>query len=201
MGGHARAIIAYPGELLDDLIETIPDAMVLSDRNGRIVRVNRNTEKLFGYSREELLGKKLEVLVPTRLRDRHCDNRAAYYANPVVRPMGEVGSKLLGRRSDGTEFPVEISLSPVKIDSKRMVWSAIRDDTESERLIDQLRTALDEVNLLRGLLSICASCKRIRNEHGVWQQLESYIQSHSEAKFTHGLCADCIRKTYPDYQP
>jgi hypothetical protein len=61
--------------------------------------------------------------------------------------------------------------------------------------------ALHEVNTLRGLLSICASCKRIRDERGAWQQLESYIQSHSEAKFTHGLCADCIHKLYPDYRP
>ena len=61
--------------------------------------------------------------------------------------------------------------------------------------------ALDEVNLLKGLLSICASCKRIKDEHENWQPLEGYIQAHSEAKFTHGLCPDCLRKLYPDYHP
>jgi PAS domain S-box-containing protein len=183
------------------LLETVPDAMVLSDRDGRIVMVNSNSQKLFGYGREELLGKRVEVLVPTRFRARHRRDRAGYSDNPSVRLMGEGGLKLSGRRKDCTEFPAEISLSPVQIHGKMMVWSAIRDISERERLVTELRAALDDLKLLRGLLSICASCKRIRNERGDWQQLESYIQSHSEAKFTHGLCLDCMRKLYPDYEP
>jgi hypothetical protein len=71
------------------------------------------------------------------------------------------------------------------------------DITSSKSLIVRLRGALDEVNLLKGLLCICASCKRIRDEHDGWQPLESYIQAHSEAKFTHGLCPECLRKLYP----
>jgi PAS domain S-box-containing protein len=73
------------------------------------------------------------------------------------------------------------------------------DITPSKNLIARLQEALDEVNLLKGLLSICASCKRIKDEHESWQPLESYIQAHSEAKFTHGLCPECLRKLYPDY--
>ena len=73
------------------------------------------------------------------------------------------------------------------------------DITSSKNLIARLQEALDEVNLLKGLLSICASCKRIKDEHESWQPLESYIQAHSEAKFTHGLCPECSRKLYPDY--
>jgi hypothetical protein len=72
---------------------------------------------------------------------------------------------------------------------------------EQKHLIAKLQEALDEVNLLSGLLSICASCKRIKDEHDTWQVLESYIQMHSEAKFTHGLCPDCLRKLYPEYYP
>jgi len=162
--------------------------------------VNSNSEKLFGYDREKLLGQKVEVLVPARFRARHRSFHGRYNANPTLRSMG-AGLPLFGRRKDGTEFPAEIILGPVQIDDKRFVWSAVRDVTERERLITELRMALDEVNTLRGLLSICASCKRIRDERGAWQQLESYIQSHSEAKFTHGLCADCMRKLYPDYRP
>jgi PAS domain S-box-containing protein len=72
---------------------------------------------------------------------------------------------------------------------------------EQERLITELLRALDEVNLLSGLLSICASCKRIKDEQNSWQPLESYIQSRSEAKFTHGLCPDCLHKLYPHFYP
>jgi hypothetical protein len=73
------------------------------------------------------------------------------------------------------------------------------DITSSKNLISKLEEALDQINVLSGLLSICASCKRIRDEHQTWQPLESYIQAHSEAKFSRGVCPDCLRKLYPDY--
>jgi hypothetical protein len=79
------------------------------------------------------------------------------------------------------------------------ITAAKKNLIERERLIAQLQEALDEVKMLGGLLSICASCKRIRNERNAWEPLESYIQSHSEAKFSHGVCPDCLRKLYPDY--
>jgi hypothetical protein len=72
---------------------------------------------------------------------------------------------------------------------------------EREQLVAKLQEALDEVNMLSGMLSICASCKRITNERGEWERLESYLQTHSEAKFSHGVCPDCMRKLYPDYYP
>jgi PAS domain S-box-containing protein len=75
------------------------------------------------------------------------------------------------------------------------------DITSSKNLIAKLQEALDQINVLSGLLSICASCKRIRDEHQTWQPLESYIQAHSEAKFSHGVCPDCLRKLYSDYYP
>jgi hypothetical protein len=72
---------------------------------------------------------------------------------------------------------------------------------EREDLVAKLREALEEVKRLSGLLSICASCKRITNERGDWEPLESYLQSHSQAKFTHGVCPECLRKLYPDFYP
>ena len=75
------------------------------------------------------------------------------------------------------------------------------DTTPWKYLIAKLKEALDQVQLLSGLLPICASCKRIKDEHEVWQPLEVYIQAHSEAKFTHGVCPDCLRKLYPEYFP
>jgi PAS domain S-box-containing protein len=197
VGSSASVRVTQRQELFEELLETVPDAMVLCDHSGRISLVNRQAAQLFGYELKELSGKKVEVLVPAGLRAQHRQRRSSYFASPHVRPIGEPGSHLRGRRKDGTEFPAEISVSPLQIDGKLMVWAAIRDVSERERLISELRTALDDLKLLRGLLSICASCKRIRDERGNWQQLEFYIQSHSEAKFTHGLCEDCIRKLYP----
>jgi PAS domain S-box-containing protein len=432
-------------------LETAPDAMVVMRRSGIIALVNAQTERMFGYRREELLGKTIEMLMPPSYRRRHARHQADYLLRPAVRSMGK-NLDLYGVRKDGTEFPVEISLSPLVTTEETLVSSAIRDITErkqaemqlshlgaivkgsddaiisetldgiivswnpgaerlygykeeeivgrplsllvppgsrtlnpsirarlregeglehyettclhknghritvsiaispvkdsagkvvgasviarditeqrraetalreseerfrvalknaptvvftqdrdlrytwinspvlawaaqdwvgntdmdlldpkegehltaikqqvlrsgigtrteisvtfqgethyfdltveplldhkgvcvgltcaatditqlklgvleQKRLIAELQEALDMVKLLSGLVAICASCKRIKDEHDNWQQLESYIQAHSEAKFTHGVCPDCLHKLYPEYYP
>jgi PAS domain S-box-containing protein len=441
MGARARAPakLGPTGDAVAKVLEAAPEAMVVMGPDGRIVRVNAQAEELFGYSQEELLGQKPDLLMPRRLRRRDLKQPAAHVAHTRLRPLGD-GLEVLARRRDGTEFPAEISLSvldggaetrvlgairdighkraeelylaaivhasddavigktldgtivswnkgaekiygykaeevlghsiaillpqgkpdelpeimkqlrrgrriesyettrvhkdghyidvsvtisPVKdksgkvvgasavarditkhkqaeaalrlseerfrvalkgapvvvftqdmqlrytwINSPVLAWArqdyigktdaeivggeegarltAIKqevlragvgsrtevtvvfervihyfdliveplrdaegtllglicsatDTTSSKNLIARLQQALDQINVLSGLLSICASCKRIKDERESWQPLESYIQAHSEAKFSHGVCPDCLRRLYPDY--
>src|SRR4051812_43781188 len=108
-----EAAALRPEEWYRQVLDTAPDAMVVVGSDGKIAFVNAQTERLFGYTRAELLGQTMEMLVPERLRARHSGHVARFFANPDARPMGS-GIQLFGRRADGSELAIEVSLSPVR---------------------------------------------------------------------------------------
>ena len=130
------------------LLETVPDAIVMVNNTGRIVLINEQAETLFGYKKEELLGSPVEILLPARFREGHVGHRTRYFAEPKTRAMG-AALELFAIRKDGTEFPVEISLSPLKTEEGLFAMSVIRDVSERKKLEEELRqknNALEEQN-------------------------------------------------------
>ena len=119
----------------EDLLEAAPDAMVVVDQSGRMILANAQTERLFGYRREEILGRNVEFLIPSRFHERHQAHRTTFFSRPRIRPMG-AGLQLSGLRKDGTEFPVEIHLSPMQTPEGILVTSAIRDISERKMAED-----------------------------------------------------------------
>jgi PAS domain S-box-containing protein len=124
--------------MFQGLLESAPDPIVIVNHRGEIVLVNTQTEKVFGYWREELLGKPVEILIPERFHSKHIGHRLNYSSDPHTRPMG-IGLDLSARRIDGSEFPVEISLSPMETEAGRLVTAIIRDTSEWKRAAIEIR--------------------------------------------------------------
>ncbi|MBZ5665818.1 MAG: PAS domain S-box protein [Acidobacteriia bacterium] len=131
--------------LSSDLLETLPDAVIAVDRDGTIIQVNSQAQELFGYSRSELIGQKVEVLVPESYRRQHHQHREGFAQTPKTRRMG-AELDLYGRRRNGSQFPVEISLSPVATENGTFVLSAIRDISDRKRIAEELRRANEELH-------------------------------------------------------
>jgi PAS domain S-box-containing protein len=142
----ASELRAY-AEQLRGLIESAPDGILMIDGDGRIELVNRQAEAMFGYAAEELIGQKVELLVPESPRTRHEQHRGGYGAHPRLRPMG-ADLDLRARRKDGSEFPVEIRLAPIASNGDRHVLSLISDVTEVRRKEVQLRTYAERLTTL-----------------------------------------------------
>ena len=154
---------ADPSGLFERLFEFSPDAIVVSDHQGKITEVNAQVEKFFGYSRSELLGKPIEILIPERFRTMHPRHRADYATCPHVRTMG-AGLELYGRRKDGSEFSVDIMLGPVEAEAGRVVLSVIRDLTQKKEVEEALRRSEQQRSYLEEELEITHQFEEIVGE-------------------------------------
>src|SRR5579864_1162984 len=134
----------FSAEIYHALFESAPDAVLVIDSSARIVAANPQAERLFGYEAEELHGELIEKLVPERFHAVHSRYRDRYIADPVPRPMGS-DLDLLARHKSGAEFPVEISLSPLRHQERTLISAAVRDVTDRKRMQDELRKARDEL--------------------------------------------------------
>ena len=133
--------VPFGGALFATFLEAVPDAIIGVVADGGIVMVNAKAEALFGYTRDDLVGQPLELLVPDSIRD-HSQLRVAYFQAPVPRPMG-LGMELSGRRRDGSEFPAEVSLAWIELDGRLLVIAAVRDITERKRAEAKFRSLLE----------------------------------------------------------
>jgi PAS domain S-box-containing protein len=188
---------------LASIVETCDDAIISQTLGGTVLSWNSGAERMFGYSAHEMIGESLETLVPPDQQEEIS----------AIRDVIERGRRVerietVRLRRDGTAIDVSITVSPIKnadgdIQGASIVLRDIterkRQEKERLRLIDELKEALRRVKTLNGLLPICASCKKIRNDGGYWEQVETYIRSRSNAEFTHGICPDCVRQLYPEY--
>ncbi len=174
-------------------LDISPDALVIVNPAGTIVMVNRQTETVFGYARTELLGQQLELLLPERFHEVHTAHRNQYFSAPRTRPMG-VGLQLVGRRKDGTEFPVEISLNPLLLDDVLHVIGAIRDMTaqrvaERERLqqLEQIRLQAELINLAHDAILVRDPVSRVISWNKGAEELYGWTVQEAQGRVTHSL--------------
>ena len=185
---------------------TATDAITLIDNRGCITFWNPAAEKMFGYSPQETEGKELHLLLaPPRYYEAYQKGFEKFMTTGEGLAINNT-IEFMALKKNRTEFPIEVSASALQLKGQWHAVGIIRDITERkgvekerEKMIRELQEALANIKILRGMLPICSSCKKIRDDKGYWNQIESYIRDHTEAEFTHGICPECMKNLYPDF--
>jgi diguanylate cyclase (GGDEF)-like protein/PAS domain S-box-containing protein len=180
----------FGADFFEQLVETAPDGIVVVDARGVIRLANRQAETLFGWRRGDLVGKPIEVLVPDRVRGAHPDHRARYMASPRTRPMA-AGLELTARKTDGSEFPVDISLSPLDTGEELWVSAAIRDATARKRAEAELRQAYKRAS------ASVAEMERQSRELAKVSEMGDMLQSCLSAEEAYGVIAAFAAELFP----
>ena len=175
------------------------DALLIVDGNtGEILETNRTTRSILGYDHGELINEHFSVLFPADAEE----SKKAVLENIKVYGTAFVEEF---RRRDGSGCIVDLTATMVPWYGESAILVTLRDaservkaETEREQLIRDLQAAMDKIKTLRGLLPICAHCKKVRDDEGYWRQVEVYVSQHSDVQFSHGICPDCIKKYYSD---
>lgn len=180
------------------IFESSPLAIMCTDSEGVITTCNERAQALFGAPPERLIGFSYKAIRDGRMKAAiagalrgertHFEGEYLTVTGNVLREMGAIFSPACA--PDGSVLGVIGIFKDIAV-RKRI-------EREKEELIQSLEKALREVKVLRGILSICAACKKVRDDQGCWNQIEQYMQAHTEAQFSHGLCPDCAERLYPD---
>lgn len=189
-------------QLYHALFENNTSMILLVDPDSRkIVNANPAACSFYGYSRQQFTKMKVHDI------DNHSEEEVGR-AFASIKSGEQNHFNFQHTLANGELRDVEVFSGPIKIGGNLLLCSIIHDisarriaEKEKEVLIEELQRALNEIKTLRGILPICAHCKKIRDDTGYWNQIESYINQHSEARFSHGICPDCIEKLYPDIAP
>ena len=196
---EAQKALKDSEQLYHALFEKNSSMILLVDpESGRIVNANPAACSFYGYSRKQF----------TKMQIHDINNLSAEQVSRAIESVksGERNYfQFQHRLADGEIRDIEVFSGPIKIGGNLLICSIIHDisirrrvEKEKEVLIEELQRALKEIKTLRGILPICAHCKKIRDDTGYWNQIESYINQHSDVRFSHGICPECIEKLYPD---
>lgn len=189
---------------LASIVESCDDAIISHTIGGTVLSWNSGAERVFGYTAAEMIGESIESIIPRDRQSEILDMRGL-----VERGRRVDRIETVRLRKDGRKIDVSMTISPIKnaegiIHGASIVARDVTERKEQEKerlhLIQDLTDALKRVKTLSGLLPICAACKKIRNDDGYWEQVETYIKSRSDAEFTHGICPDCVKELYPEYE-
>jgi PAS domain S-box-containing protein len=192
-------------ETLKVITESTNDAIIIMNNRGIITFWNTAASNMLGYSKEETVGKNLhELIAPERFLNAHLSAFPQFIKTGKGNAVGTT-LELYAISKDHIEIPVELSLSSIMIEREWFAVGIMRDNTarkhaekQRDRLILDLQKALSEVKTLRGFLPICSHCKKIRDDKGYWNQIESYIHKHTDTEFSHGICPECAEKYFPE---
>jgi PAS domain S-box-containing protein len=183
--------------------EQSPASVVVTDIDGNIEFVNPRFTQITGYAPEEVVGEN-----PRILKSGHTPPEEYERLWKTITTGGSWRGEFLNKKKNGEPYWEAASISPAKdadgnithfVGVKEDITDRKRSEEERERLVSELQSALARIKTLSGLLSMCSNCKKIKDDQGLWQHVETYVRRHSNAEFSHGFCPDCMNELYPDY--